>query len=127
MKHNKDITMDSRFYDNKGDFKCYHNQGENHIVFAVGMFGYGRPQMALDVITGKDGNMLTVVQNIKTREVVKEKPAMWNDINNERFSEIYSPILPANDSYRFDIWLSERIGSEKVKLYRTEQNKLKEN
>ena len=119
--------MDSRFYDNKGEFKCYHNQGENHIVFAVGMFGYGRPQMALDVITGKDGNMLTVVQTIKTGEVVKENPAMWNDRNNERFREIYSPILPANDSYRFDIWLTERIRSEKVKLYRTEQNKLKEN
>ena len=116
--------MDSRFYDNKGKFKCYYSQGETHIVFAVGMFGYGRPQTDVDVLTGKDGNMLTVVQNIKTGEVVKENPDMWDDRNNERFREIYSPILPANDSYRFDIVLSEKIGPEKVKLYRTEQNKL---
>jgi len=119
--------MDSRFYDNKTNFKCYHNQGDSHIVFAVSVFGYGRPQMKMDVLKGKDGNMLTVVQNIKTGEVVKENPAMWDDRNNERFREIYSPILPANDSYRFDIWLSDKIGSEKVKLYRTEQNKLNKN
>ena len=119
--------MDSRFYDNKGKFKCYHNQGETHIVFAVGLFGYGRPQTDVDVLTGKDGHMLIVVQNIKTGEVVKENPAMWDDRNNKRFREIYGPILPANDSYRFDIWLSEKIGPEKVKLYRAEQNKLKEN
>ena len=30
--------MDSRFYDSKANFKCYHNQGDSHIVFAVGMF-----------------------------------------------------------------------------------------
>ena len=66
--------MDSRFYDSKANFKCYHNQGDSHIVFAVPVFGYGRPQMIMDVLKGKDGNMLTVVQSIKTGEVVKENP-----------------------------------------------------
>mgnify|MGYP006097804837 FL=1 len=113
--------MDSRFYDNNGNFKCYHNQDVSHIVFAVSVSGYGRPQMIMDVLKGKDGNMLSVVQNIKTGEVVKENPENWSERDNERFREIYSTILPANDSYRFDIWLSEKIGSEKVKLYRIGQ------
>ena len=111
--------MDSRFYDSKANFKCYHNQGDSHIVFAVPVFGYGRPQMVMDVLKGKDGNMLTVVQNIKTGEVVKENPENWRERDNGRFREIYSP--SANDSYRFDIWLAEKIGSEKVKVYRKKQ------
>ena len=121
--YNEVLIMDSRFYDSKANFKCYYNQGDSHIVFVVPVFGYGRPQMIMDVLKGKDGNMLTVVQNIKTGEVVKENPENWRERDNERFREIYSPILPANDSYRFDIWLSEKIGSEKVKLYRTKQIK----
>ena len=114
---------DSRFCDNDGWFKCYAEICEN-VVYAVAAIGYGRPQFKDDVLRGKDGKMLTIIQNIKTGDVSKENPDNWTDKNNKRFIQIYSPIFPTNDSYRFDMWLTEKKGAEKLTIYRSVQNKL---
>ena len=115
---------DYRFYDLQGKFKCF-IQKENHYIFPVPIVGYGRAQTDVDVLTGKDGCMLTVLQNIETGEVTKENPENWDMYNNDRFCELYGPIVPAYDSYRFNIWLVNKVGKEKAKEYHEMVNQRK--
>jgi hypothetical protein len=84
--------------------------------FAVPITGYGRPRSESTSLTGKDGEILIILQNKKTRTITKKHPTNWSELSNNRFVELYGPL--SNDVYRFNMWLKGKVGEEKAIEYR---------
>jgi len=99
--------MDSRFYDENGNFLPIYSIDDNRYVSCVPIVGLGRPQSDVDVLVGSDGNFLTVIENMQTGKAEKENPENWDSKNNERFIELYGPLV--STSYRFDRWLDSKM------------------
>ena len=103
------INNDGKFYSCDESFKPIYFLPENSdlIEVCVPIFGFGRPQTEVDVLVGKDGCFLTVLENLKTHKAMKKNPENWDSSNNERFLELYGPLSSAE--YRFDVWKGEKI------------------
>tara|TARA_B110000495_G_C22992500_1_gene584685 strand:- start:24 stop:341 length:318 start_codon:yes stop_codon:yes gene_type:complete len=98
--------MDSRFYDENGNFAPIYYINNVKYVSCVPIIGIGRPQSDVDVLVGGDGNFLTVVENMETGKAEMENSKNWDASNNQRFLELYGPI--SSRSYRFNRWLDTK-------------------
>jgi len=99
--------MDSRFYDENGNFAPIYYINNVKYVSCVPIIGIGRPQSDVDVLVGGDGNFLTVVENMETGKAEMENSKNWDASNNQRFLELYGPI--GSRSYRFNRWLDTKM------------------
>ena len=105
-----------KLYSKSGKFEGFFEHDSDTRAYAISNTGYGRPQSALTSLKGKDGEMLIILQNKKTRKVIKKYDANWGELANKRFEELYGPMR--NDVYRFNRWLKDKVGEEKAIEYR---------
>ena len=105
-----------KLYSKSGKFEGFFEHDSDTRAYAISNTGYGRPQSALTSLKGKDGEMLIILQNKKTRKVMKKYDANWGELANKRFEELYGPMR--NDVYRFNMWLKDKVGEEKASEYR---------
>ncbi len=105
--------IDRKFYASDGSFKPVAVRPVSPlcptlslIEVCVPICGWGRPQADVDVLVGRDGCFLTVLECQKTKEVWKTRAGCWDSINDQRFLELYGPFRSAK--YRFDMWVAAR-------------------
>ena len=104
--------IDRKFYTSSpcsecnGSFKPVHFIRDDLIEVCVPICGWGRPQADVDVLVGRDGCFLTVLECQKTKEVWKTRAGCWDSRNDQRFLELYGPFRSAK--YRFDMWVAAR-------------------
>ena len=98
--------IDRKFYASDGSFKPVHFIRDDLIEVCVPICGWGRPQADVDVLVGRDGCFLTVLECQKTKEVWKKRAGCWDSLNDQRFLELYGPFRSAK--YRFDMWVAAR-------------------
>ena len=102
--------IDRKFYvsspcsECNGSFKPIHFIRDDLIEVCVPICGWGRPQADVDVLVGRDGCFLTVLECQKTKEVWKTRAGCWDSLNDQRFLELYGPFRSAK--YRFDMWVA---------------------
>ena len=104
--------IDRKFYASDGSFTPVHYVNECCVEVCVPICGFGRPQTDVDVLVGRDGCFLTVLEMGKAG-ALKKNAQNWDSKNWERFRELYGPL--SSPKYRFDMWLAEKAQSESAK------------
>ena len=107
------------------EFGGWYDIDENSRAWTFPKKGFGRVQKKEDAVIGKDGKMLFVLQYWdKNKRVEKIDGENWTEYANQRFLEVYSPL--SSDTYRFESWLVETHGREKLEQWRAAQAALGE-
>ena len=106
--------IDRKFYTSDGSFTPVHFINEVCVEVCVPICGFGRPQTDVDVLVGRDGCFLTVLE-MGEAGALKKNAQNWDSQNWQRFRELYGPL--SSPKYRFDMWLAEKahFQSESVK------------
>jgi len=127
---NKKNKVDSFFLFKEIKKMTTQGNNSNIRVYTIPVNGFGRPKSDDELLKGIDGENLTVLHDMDTREITKENKENWNESHNERFLQLYGPFVPAVDTYRFYMWLRETVGEDlannyrdKMREYKTKKNK----
>ena len=99
--------IDRKFYASDGSFKPVHFISDCCVEVCVPICGFGRPQTDVDVLVGRDGCFLTVLECHKEETYALKKNAQnWDSQNDQRFTTLYGPL--SSPKYRYDMWLAEK-------------------
>ena len=97
--------IDRKFYASDGSFKPIHFINSVVVEVCVPICGFGRPQTDVDVLVGRDGCFLTVLE-MGEAGALKKNSQNWDSQNWQRFRELYGPL--SSPKYRYDMWLAEK-------------------
>ena len=102
------------------EFGGWHDIDENSRAWTLPKSDFGRVQKKEDAVIGKDGKMLFVLQYWdKSKRIEKIDEENWTEYANQRFLEVYGPLC--SDTYRFESWMVETHGREKLEQWRAAQ------